>query len=194
MLVPDNDATTLPHATTTNPGPRAGGPNAERIFALVGGTVLMLAGLLILSRVATAIRSPAQIYEATATFKWSPASTSTGANGLQTAWSLLPADAAVGLEQDGNDPHAYRLASRSSDPGQAVAQTNAFAAGMQANVIHLGEGLFQVVHPADHAVERTGSHGFPGSVVLLLLALAPIYFGARLAFRHQPTSPGAQPL
>ena len=175
----------MPHATV-NTTAQPGLP-ADRIFALVGGAVLMLAGLLILARVCTAIRAPTHLYEATAIFQLSLADGAPDGDGAQAAWRLLPADAAVGLEPDSRDPHAYRLSFRSPDPARIVAQTNSIVAGMQESAKRPGMGHFQVIHPADHAVERPGSrsHQLPGSVLLLLLALAPVYFGARLAFRHR---------
>ena len=160
---------------------------ADRIFALVGGGVLIAAGLLFLTRVCTAIHSPAQVYEATAVFQLSQEDGAPAQDGLQTAWRLLPADAPVGLEPDGSDPRLFRLSFRSSDPAQAVAQTNALTASMQESAKHPGAGRFVVIHPADHAVEQTASraHQLTGDVILLLLALLPVYFGIRLALRHR---------
>ncbi len=177
-----------------NTTPRTG-LAADRIFALAGGGVLVVAGLLILGRVSTVIRSPARVYEATAIFQLSMADGAPTNDGLQTAWRLLPADAAVGLEPDGSDPRVYRLSFRSPDPAQAVAQTNALAAGMQESAKRPGAGNFLIIHPADHATEKTGSrtHQLAGNVILLLLALAPICFGIRLALRH-PSTPLEVPL
>ncbi len=146
-----------------------------------------MAGLLFLTRVGTAIHSPARIYEAMAIFQLSQADGTPTNDGLQTAWRLLPANAAVGLEPDGSDPRVYRLSFRSPDPAQAVAQTNALTAMMQESAKRPSAGRFLLVHPADHAVEQSSSrtHQLTGNVVLLLLALAPIYFGVRLASRHR---------
>ncbi len=185
----------MPNATTIHPTPGTGGLTADRIFALGGGGVLIVAGLLILARVATAILSPAPVYEATATFALSPAAGAPEGDGLQAAWKLLPANAAVGLEPDGSEPRAYRLSYRSPDPAQVVAQTNAIVTGMQDGAKHPGMGVFQVIHPADHVVTlaRSRTHEVVGNAVLLLLALLPIFFGLRLAFRHRPTFTPSNP-
>ncbi len=176
----------MPNATTIHLTPGTGGPTADRIFALVGGGVLVVAGLLILARVGTAILSPAPVYEATATFALSLADGAPDGDGLQTAWRLLPANAAVGMEPDGSDPRVYRLSFRSPDRAQVVAQTNAIVNGMQEGAKRPGMGIFQVVHPADHIVEqvRSRAHQVVGNTVLLLLALLPIGLGLWMAFRR----------
>ena len=182
------------HNTTINTPPSTG-LNADKLFAVVGGGVLVLVGLVILAHVCVIVWLPGRLYEAVATVALYPNAPGDAQDGLLAVWDIVPPVAPVGLELIQGQPHIYRLSSRCPDPAQAAKDANTAAAAMQANAEHAHAGRFQILHPADVPVEWTSPRNrqFWKSAPLLMLGLFPVCLGLRMFFRRRTAPLDALP-